>query len=98
MFKNFIKAFKDGYHGISGQDDPRSYIFPVRGFRDDDSIFGDDVELKKDKKNDWKVIHEDHTIGWITAPGFTSDDFEDNEILQIQRKDGKAVVVFLPMD
>ncbi len=63
MFKGLMKAFKEGYNGTTGQDNPKAHIFPVRGFRDDDSILGDDIELEKDKKNDWKVIHEDHTIG-----------------------------------
>lgn len=97
MFKSMKNAFMDAMKGQSGQSDPRAKFYPIRGWRDDNEFLGEDVELKRDGDNgEYRVMHDGHTMGWVTVHNFGPKDFESADTLQIQSKDGEIVVTFVP--
>lgn len=98
IFKKIIKKAEE-------DEAKRSKDFEVRGVRKADKYWnGDMIELEEDGKDKYdpilykySVMHDDHHIGWISAP-YTLDEFENNEDLKLIVKDGKVFVRFIPFE
>lgn len=96
IFKKLIKIAQE-------EEDKNAKDFEIRGIRQQEKWWdGDDIELEdngKDKYNpdlnNYSVLHEDHVIGWISAP-YSLEKFEDNEDLKLIFKDGKLFVRYIP--
>lgn len=87
MFGFFKKAIKMAEE----QEERNSKDYEIKGFRKpNESIDGDDTELEFDPSGGWKVIHEDHHIGWIH--GVSEDQIDNADEIKIKIKDGKAFV------
>ena len=97
IFKKLIKIAQEE------EEDKNAKDFEIRGIRQQEKWWdGDDIELEdngKDKYNpdlnNYSVLHEDHVIGWISAP-YSLEKFEDNEDLKLIFKDGKLFVRYIP--
>lgn len=101
MFK-ILKTMKDNYKQVKAEAEQeeasRTFYFDVRGYRDGKTALNDYVELEHEKGNDYKVLHDDHVIGWITSPKKNQDDFDNADTLELIEKDGKVVVKFVAFE
>ncbi len=86
-----FKFFKKMAEKAELEELKHSTEYPISGYREpEDDPDGDDVELVEDQKGAWKVLHEDHNIGWIK--GCDEDEIEDADEIVIKIKDGSAFV------
>lgn len=86
-----FKFIKRAIEKAEADEAARSTDYLISGYREPEfDPDGDDAELTKDPKGGWKVIHDDHHIGWIKE--CSEDEIEDADEIVIKVKDGSAYV------